>query len=111
MLEVEVKTGKVAVYAKVDSEGNPSDHESILLRTDERIIIPKPNFKAELTPNQRIIFNKGDRLVRKTIVNEPVPISEPTPYAFYYDNEPLANVFDALQKTYGIQVNYDKENL
>lgn len=112
-VEVAVKTGKVAVYAKVNSlpKKTIKASEKFVIRTDEQILIPIPNKKLEVTPNQTVIFDKVNAEMQKMVSKLPLPVKPVNQFQrLKFDAEPLPIVFEALGKAYGLEINYD-ENL
>ncbi|NID10150.1 FecR family protein [Fibrivirga algicola] len=87
---VTVRTGKVAVYARAESE-NP------LKRT-----------VLSLTPNQVAEYSRKSHVLHKTLTIHPVPVNNvPAADAFVFDETPINDVFRRLEETYGIQIKYD----
>ena len=108
-VEVSVKTGKVAVYAKVNSLPKKviGESEKFVIRTDEQILIPIPNKKLEVTPNQRVIFDKVKAEMQKTVSKLPLPVKPVKQMdQFQFIEEPLPSVFAALEDVYGLEIDY-----
>ncbi len=107
-VEVEVATGKVAVYANVAMHREPGEKKQMIVQTDERIVVPLPNKKLEVTPNQRVVFDKDEELMIRMVAEEPQVITdvEQLPQ-FQFDEAPVAEVFEALELAYGIDLIYD----
>jgi len=108
-VEVAVKTGKVAVYAQVNSLPKKviGESEKFVIRTDEQIIIPIPNKKLEVTPNQTVVFNKVKADMQKMVSALPLPvkpIKQMTQLKFI--EEPLPQVLEALGKLYGLEISF-----
>jgi len=108
-VEVAVKTGKVAVYAQVSSEPKKvvGASEKFVIRTDEQILIPIPNKKLEVTPNQTVVFNKVKADMQKMVSALPLPvkpIQQMTKLKFI--EEPLPQVLEALGKVYGLEISF-----
>ncbi|MDF1868382.1 MAG: DUF4974 domain-containing protein, partial [Saprospiraceae bacterium] len=107
-VEVEVKSGKVAVYANVDSENK----KIMIVETDEKMLIPLPNKKLEVTPNQKVVFDKKEDEMIKTVAKLPQIITKlETLPQFEFEEESVVKVFNALELAYGIDLEYDEENL
>lgn len=110
-VEVEVKTGKVAVYAKVaDKEEQQSPQ--ILIQADEKILIPRPNKKIDITPNHKVVFNRIAENMIKELAEVPElvqPIEKIAQQKF--DNESVVQVFEALASAYGVTIDFDKKDL
>lgn len=109
-VEVEVKTGKVAVYAKVDSKENKQ--KRLVIQADEKIYIPLPNKKLEVTPNQKVVFNRSEKQLAKTLSTLPTVIKSLKELPqLDFQNEPITKVFSSLEEIYGIRIQYDNEAL
>jgi len=113
-VEVAVKTGKVAVYANVNSLPKKiiKEKEKFVIRTDENLIIPIPNKKLEVTPNQRVVFNKVKADMQKSVAKLPLPIKpvkQLLKFRFY--NEPVSEVLKALADVYELEINFDEKDL
>ena len=107
-VEVEVTSGKVAVYAQVESE----DNNSMIYRTDVREKIPRPNKKLVVTPNQKVIFQRTERVLNKTLIPLPKAILETAKIEkLHFQNEPLVKVLEILNEIYGIDLYYSTEVL
>lgn len=111
-VEVEVKTGKVAVYANVKNGVANESTKQMIIETDEKIIMPLPNKKIDITPNQKVIFNKKQEKMTRTIAKLPQVIIEIEELPqFNFDNESVVKVFKALELAYGIDIEFDEANL
>lgn len=111
-VEVDVKTGKVAVYAKVGNETTKTANAKIKVETDEKIYVPKPNKKLEVTPNQKVVFNKNEQKMEKKLTRLPFAIKEIKSLPKYkFKNEPIIEVFETLEMAYGIDLIFNKELL
>ncbi|MEM7103880.1 MAG: FecR domain-containing protein [Bacteroidota bacterium] len=107
-VEVDVKTGKVAVYAQVTSENNEKAGDQIVVKTDEVITIPRPNKKLEVTPNQKVVFDRTAEKMVKTLTEKPLMLAKPEEIKqFQFNNESIVKVFNALEKAYGIDLEFD----
>ena len=93
-IQVAVRTGKVTVFKQ--PETNNKEH----------------SFSAEivLIPNQMAVFNKEQQLLIKTLVANPLPVSKRlNEENFVFDQAPVKQVCDALEKYYGVDITYDHE--
>jgi hypothetical protein len=89
-VSVAVKTGKVSVYTK---PAKPSDSR-------EEII---------LTPNQEVVFDRAEKVVAKRIVEKPEPIlSAEEIDRMRFEEAPISEVFEAIEKIYGVDIQYDE---
>jgi transmembrane sensor len=95
---VEVKTGQVSVFSKKDAPQ--------IAQTDI------PTLKGlVLTPNQKIIFNREDEKLTKTLVEKPeIIVSDKNNQTFKFDFEdtPVNEVFQLLIAAYSINIVYDE---
>lgn len=94
-IEVSVRTGKVQVYENKNlTEERPSEVAVIV------------------TPNQKAVYKKTNRLFETLLVDQPQPISNEAPgYTegkkrpnFIFEQEKLLTVFQQIEKTYGIEI-------
>lgn len=93
---VEVKTGRVAVFAQSD----PEHSQKITDRELTGVV---------LLPNQKIVYARETVRLTKSLVENPVMITPPmAKSAFAFDETPLPRVFDALERAYGIDIVYDE---
>jgi transmembrane sensor len=98
-ITVEVKTGRVSVFAKSDPQ-----LQAKLTRRELQGII--------LSPNQKIIFERDAVRMEKTLVEKPeiiLPKSK-VPH-FEFEDTPASDVFAAIATAYGIEIIYDEELL
>ena len=114
-VEVAVKTGKVAVYANVNSLPKRiiKEKEKFVIRAnEEQIIIPIPNKKLEVTPNQRVIFNKVKADMHKSVAKLPLPIKPAKQLPkFRFNEEPLSEVLKALGEAYHLELKFEEKDL
>ncbi|GAB3280685.1 FecR family protein [Larkinella harenae] len=92
---VEVKTGKVAVFAQSDNRAA----EKRANRELEGVV---------LTPNQQVMFSSNDARMKKSLVEEPLPLQ---PKTFVFKDQPVATIFSALEEAYGVDIVYDEDLL
>ena len=110
-VEVDVKSGKVAVYAKVASE-KKSEEKRIVLQTDEEIIVPLPNKKLEVTPNHRVVFDRKIEVLTRRITTVPIVVKELNELKqFEFKDESASKVFDAISEAYAVRLDFEKEDL
>ncbi|NEU70077.1 FecR family protein [Spirosoma agri] len=97
--KVIVRTGKVSVF-KTPPGGELGD-----LGGSEPAII--------LTPNQQATFQANDRLLERSLVALPEPITSPAgePQVLAFEHTPVVSVFKKLETAYGIVINYDVDLL
>jgi ferric-dicitrate binding protein FerR (iron transport regulator) len=93
-ITVAVKTGKVSVYTQGKEKKAEPIHEVIL------------------TPNQKVVYNRDDESVTKQLVEKPeIILPEGTSLKMVYDGVPVTEIFEALEKNYGVEIAYDEEIL
>lgn len=69
-----------------------------------------------LTPNQMVVFDRGPERLTKTLVENPQvlqPHNETVQESnsFNFENTPVTQVFENLEKSYGVKIVYDGEVL
>ncbi|MEZ0487417.1 FecR family protein [Fibrella aquatica] len=95
---VKVHSGRVSVYTRKDMR------QTRQLQKNESVGVV-------LTANQQVTFNeKEDRLV-KSVVQQPVILRPVIASEYIFDEAPIAQVFDQLEKTYGLAVTYDSQTV
>jgi transmembrane sensor len=92
---VAVREGKVAVQARHNAHldatpANPAASGVLLL------------------PNQQVVYSVASRRLKKELVDKPVVL---VPQAFEFEERPVAEVFAALEKAYGVPIHYDQQKL
>ncbi|MCI4670032.1 MAG: DUF4974 domain-containing protein [Bacteroidia bacterium] len=113
-VEVEVQKGRLSVYAKVDSDSSQEigEGENLFFQGNNGVLIKRPNTKIEVVENQRIRYNKADLHLEKMLAVQPVILARPhdlSSFSFY--NKPVIEVFEALEKAYGIHMEYNPATL
>lgn len=99
VVTVEVKTGRVSVFAQSDPDikNKTNNHEL------EGIV---------LSPNQKIIYARDQIRMVKTLVEKPeIIIPKAQIPQFIFEDAPVTEVFDSIAKTYGIDIIYDEQTL
>lgn len=61
-----------------------------------------------LLPNQQVVYSAASRRLKKELVDAPVVL---VPQAFEFEERPVAEVFAALEKAYGVPIHYDQQKL
>lgn len=95
--EVEVKTGKVSVYTRMD-------HEAQASRTNSKL------GGVIITPNQKVLFSREEIRIKKSLVAIPEIIVSavlPAPMLKFHDTS-VSEIFANLEQTYGIDIIYDE---
>lgn len=92
---VDVLTGKVSVYAEkkpVAASNSASENPGVVL-----------------TPNQRVKYLSAENRMVKSIVESPkFVISKAEVQKLTFVDAPIAEVFDAIEKAYGLEIIYDE---
>ncbi len=103
-VNVVVKTGKVAVSTNPAFTGNRNASRSKTGLTQPAAVI--------LLPNQQVTFSKDDaRLVKSEVSRSETAVLPATTQAFSFRRTPLPVVLDALEKAYGIDIQFNREEL
>jgi transmembrane sensor len=105
---VTVKTGKVSVYREDDFYADVTGGSASGASDPGGII---------LTPNQEVIYNRGQRQLKKTISDRPERLAElqdsglarTRDTTLVFNGTPVSRVFKRLQELYGIPIVYDEE--
>ncbi|SEJ77888.1 FecR family protein [Dyadobacter sp. SG02] len=93
---VEVKTGKVAVFAQSD----PHLNEKVADKHLQGVV---------LTPNQKIIYARNEVKMVKTLVEKPeMVVSKAEIPQFEFEDTPASDVFNTIARAYGIDILYDE---
>jgi ferric-dicitrate binding protein FerR (iron transport regulator) len=86
---VEVKTGKVAVYKEDKTEAEPV---------------------YQVMPNQQVVYDRTSKRIKQQLQEDPqVIISEKEIKEMKFDDANVALVFAAIEKAYGVDLEYDSE--
>lgn len=92
--KVEVRSGRVSVYTRKDISA-------------ARKLKQRESMGVVLTANQQASFvQKEERLV-KSVVPQPAVLQKIENHAYAFDEAPIGEVFDQLERTYGLSVIYD----
>ncbi|MFC0186463.1 protein of unknown function [Pseudarcicella hirudinis] len=95
-ISVSVRTGKVTVFKGTEKP------ETTRTFSEEIILLP----------NQRGVFEKEQEKLVKTLVDQPVLLNTPVKFQhFEFEETPVGVVFNTLEKSYGVKINYDAEQL
>ena len=92
---VAVKTGKVSVYQTEQAKSSPQIKDVIL------------------TPNQQLVYKRSQEILKKEVVPSPSIVARDSShyFAMEFDGMPVTEIFDVLEKNYGIEIRYDKSVL
>ena len=61
-----------------------------------------------LLPNQQVVYSVASRRLKKELVDQPAVLVQ---QAFEFEERPVAEVFAALEKAYGVPILYDQQKL
>ncbi len=90
-----VKTGRVSVFAHKTTQNPDPETEGLVLM-----------------PNQKVVFGKLDERLNRTLVEKPtLLLSSQELQKFSFNNAPVAQIFTALEKAYGVDIVFDEEVL
>lgn len=93
---VAVRTGRVTVYQEPNSKVRNQTHSEQIL----------------LAPNQQVIFEKIEKKLVKTLVEDPVILMPNTGNSnFDYEETPIPRVLEQFEKSYGVKIIFDAELL
>lgn len=98
-VKVTVQSGQVSVYFP-EKTGKP--------------IRDKQNKDGVLLlPNQEVVFERLTAQFKKSLVQNPILLEVPsqTKISFEFDETPVSEAFERLEKAYGIDIIFDKEAL
>jgi len=93
---VAVKTGRVAVSSNAEMSGSRKVNQEVIV-----------------TPNQQAVFNPENKVLKATLVQNPVTLpqaeeTQPTRTKEIFDEEPISNILQNIERMYGIQIEYDE---
>lgn len=92
---VEVKTGKVSVYAYRDEQADLSKTDAVIL-----------------TPNQKVVYDKEENRLSRMIVAKPQAIVAPEELKrMRFEAAPVNEIFQAIEKVYGVDLVYDEDSI
>ncbi len=97
-ITVAVRTGRVSVQSR-EAFDRGEKHDS-------------PDLPGLiLTPNQQAVYVKKEEQLRKTLVEQPLPVAgqKAAGISFNFENKPLSEVFATLSRAYGVEIIYDEE--
>ncbi|MCF2505219.1 FecR domain-containing protein [Dyadobacter sp. CY107] len=96
--KVEVKSGRVSVYRLTDVESARKSKQ-------------KERAGVILTANQQVSYANQEGHLVKSVVAQPAALTMIEPDAFKFENTPIADVFNQLETTYGLNVVYDRQTM
>ena len=111
-VEVDVISGKVAVYARVASEDGSTKREEMIFQADEKFTLPLPNKKLEVLPNHKVIFDRKVEAMTRRITELPRVIGPVEKISqTYFRNASLSKVLSSLERIYGVDIEFDEQNI
>lgn len=99
-VNVSVKTGKVSVFTQFEAERSLKLHSNEL----DGVV---------LTPNQQITLDRQELRLSRTLIHQPQVLSavDTEIQSFEFDDVPVAEIFEKIEKAYGVEIVYDEELL
>lgn len=99
-VNVSVKTGKVSVFTQFEAK------RTLKLNTNELDGLV-------LTPNQQITLDREELSLSRTLIHQPQVLSaaDTEIHSFEFDDVPVAEIFEKIEKAYGVEIVYDEELL
>ncbi|WP_138476541.1 FecR family protein [Dyadobacter bucti] len=92
-VEVSVVTGKVSVFQR-------NEHDDVIAGETKNGVV--------LSPNQRVMYTHENQSFVTSLVDEPV-MQQSYAGRFVFDDVPLTQVLEALEKAYGIEIVLENE--
>lgn len=90
---VSVKTGKVTVYINQNARSDSPENPEVIL-----------------TPNQKIVYDKRNNKLSKSIVDFPqVILPEEEVKRMRFEAAPVTDIFEAIEKIYGVDLVFDAD--
>lgn len=99
-------------------------HVNVVVKTGRVSVSTNPTFRGHskarylrpaavvLLPNQQAIFSTSDaQLVKRAVSRSEASVLPATTQALSFRRTPLPQVMDALEKAYGIQIRYNRDEL
>ena len=90
---VSVRTGRVSVLTPLPAAGSQLMKEVIL------------------NPNQQVVYDLNEQQVEKKLVDHPHMVADHAALPSSYENEPVIRILNELEKTYGVDIQYDAARL
>lgn len=95
---VKVKTGKVSVFKEKDSSAIKKGITEIV----DGVV---------LTPNQQVVYERDQMKLTKSLIENPTVLVPVGKEDFEFRDTPIAEVFSAIERAYGVDIVYDEESL
>ncbi len=88
---VKVNSGQVSVYKSIETEGY-----RLPLNAERKGVL--------LLPNQQVVFRKHSEQFDKLLIEKPLLLPAYEKKRFLYEEHPVIDVFEDLEKAYGIEI-------
>jgi hypothetical protein len=77
------------------------------LGLEDEVLDKKPEMM--LTPNQKVVFNRIDNQMKRSLVEIPEPLKNSADFSksLVFENSPVTKVFEKLFEVYNIPIVYD----
>jgi ferric-dicitrate binding protein FerR (iron transport regulator) len=93
-ITVSVKTGKVSVHTKTSAAASG-----------------KTTSEITLSPNQEAVYDAVHEKISQRLIGEPQAISTAPNFNMKFRNTPATEIFEALEKAYGIELQFNRDTL
>lgn len=93
-ITVIVRTGRVAVSSGVSESADSKIKQEVVV-----------------TPNQQAVFNPETKELKATLVQSPVVLNVPDKSKEVFDEVPITDILQKIEKVYGVEIRYDEKAL
>ena len=93
-ITVIVRTGRVAVSSGIN--------ESVDSKIKQQVVV---------TPNQQAVFNPETKELTATLIQSPVVLNTPDRSKEVFDEVPITDILQKIEKVYGVEIRYDEKAL
>jgi ferric-dicitrate binding protein FerR (iron transport regulator) len=91
-ITVSVKSGKVSVYTRGDTDSALAESEKVIL-----------------TPNQKAVYSRSENKVSRMLVRNPdIVIPQEEAKKIRFEGASASEIFVALEKMYGVEITFDE---
>jgi transmembrane sensor len=98
---VQVKTGKVSVFKDLSKEKKKAPVKDEVDRVEGVVLMP----------NQQVVYERNAMKMVKSLVENPSVLIPVAKLEFEFTDEPIREVFKAIENAYGVEIVYDEEVL
>jgi hypothetical protein len=85
---------------------------TVAVRSGKVSVKKKDDSPIILVPNQQARYNRTENTVVREVVQDPkIILPQSDLFKMSFDEEPVATIFDVLEKNYGIDIVYDEDML